>query len=58
MQLILFNGMLNQLQNWILRKSVLLWVPMVLTLSSYTVMTWFMRVGLALASFLCIRAFW
>ena len=58
MQLILFNGMLNQLQNWILREPVLLGVSVVLTLSSYTMMTWFMRIGLAPSSFLCIGSFW
>ena len=55
MQLILFSGMLNQLYNWILREPILLWVPMVLTLSLYTMMTWFMRVKLALGSFILIQ---
>ena len=57
-QLILFSGILNQLHNWILREPILLWVPMVPILSSYTMMTRFMRVGLTLGSFLCIKAFW
>ena len=58
LQLILFSGMLNQLQNWILKELVLLWVLVVPTLSSYTMMTWFMRIELALGSFLCIRTYW
>ena len=33
------SGMLNQLQNWIMRELVLLWVPMVPTLNSYAMMT-------------------
>ena len=58
MHLILYIEMLNQLQNWILRDPVLLWVLVVLTLSSYTILTWFIRVGLTLGSLLCIRVFW
>ena len=54
---ILFVRMLNQLQTWILREPVLLWVLVVPTLSSYTMMAWFMRVRLALGSFLFIKAF-
>ena len=38
-QLIIFSGILNQPQNWILREPILLWVPMALALSSYTIMT-------------------
>ena len=38
-QLILCNNMLNQLYNWILRGSVLLWVSVVPTLSLYTMLT-------------------
>ena len=52
-QFILFIRMLNQLHNQILRESVLLWVPMVPTLSSYTMITWFMIVGLTISSLLC-----
>ena len=37
--------MLNQPQNWILRELVLLWVPVVFALSSYTVLTRIMGVG-------------
>ena len=58
MKLILFNGMLNQLQNWIMREPILLRVLIVPTLNLYTMMTQFMRVGLSLDSLLCIRAFW
>ena len=57
MQLILFSEMLNQLQNWIMREPVLLWV-VVPALSSYIMMVWFMMVELAFGSLLCIRAFW
>ena len=56
-QLILFSGMLNQLQNWIMKELILLWVPIVPILSSYTMMTWFIMVGLVLSSFLCIMVF-
>ena len=49
--------MLNQLQNWIMGDLVLLWVLVVPTLSSYVMMTWFMRVGLGLGPLLCIRMF-
>ena len=35
-RLILNSGMLNQLQNWILRELVLLWVPVVPTLTTRT----------------------
>ena len=49
--------MLNQLQNWIMRKLVLLRVLMVPAFSSYTMMTSFMRVELTLSLFLCIKAF-
>ena len=34
-QLILFSGILNQLQNWIMRELEILWVLVVPTLSSY-----------------------
>ena len=37
MQLIFFSKMLNQIQNWILRELVLLWVLMVLVVSLYTI---------------------
>ena len=47
------NRMLNQLQNQILRKLVLLQLLMVPALSLYTMMTRFMRVGLTLCSLLC-----
>ena len=57
MKFILFSGILNQLQNWILREPILLRVLLVFDLSSYTMITWFMRVGLALGSLLCIRSF-
>ena len=39
------SEMLNQPQNWILRELVLLWVPVVFALSSYTVLTRIMGVG-------------
>ena len=58
MQFIPFSGMLNQLQKLILRGSILLWVPMVLSLSSYTMMMQFLGVGLTLGLLLCIMAFW
>ena len=58
MQLILFSGILNQLYNWILREPVLLWFLVVPALSSYTMMTQFIRIELALSSFLCIKVFW
>ena len=48
--LILCNGMLNQLQNWILRQLVHLWILMLPALSSYTMLAWFIRVGLTLSS--------
>ena len=35
-QLVLYSGMLNQLYNWILKEPILLWVPVVPVLSSYT----------------------
>ena len=57
-QLILYSGMLNQLQNWIMREPVFLRVPVVLALSSYTLLVRVMRVELALGSLLCIRVFW
>ena len=40
-----------------MRKSVLLWVLMVPTLSLYTMVIGLMRVGLVLGSLLCIKAF-
>ena len=58
MELIIFSGMLNQLQNWIWRELVLLWVLVVLALNSYTMMTRFIMVKLTLGFFLCIRVFW
>ena len=58
MQLIFFSKMLNQIQNWILRELVLLWVLMVLVVSLYTMMTQFMRDRLVLGSLLCIKEFW
>ena len=56
--LILYSKMLNQLQNWIMKELVLLWVPMVPSVSSHTLLAWVIGVGLALGSLLCIRAFW
>ena len=41
----LYSGMLKQFHNLIMRKPALLWVPMVPTLSSYSLMTWFIEVG-------------
>ena len=35
-QLVLYSGMLNQLYSWILKEPILLWVPVVPVLSSYT----------------------
>ena len=58
MQLILFSRMLNQLQNWILRELILLWVLVVLVLNSYTMIARFIRIELVIGSFLCITAFW
>ena len=40
--------MLNQLYNWILRELVFLWVIVVPTLSSYTLLAWVIRVKLTL----------
>ena len=57
-QLILYSGMLNQIQNWIMREPVFLWVLMVPALSSYILLARIMRVGLALGSLLYIRTFW
>ena len=57
-QLILYSGMLNHLQNWILKEPILLWVTVVPTLSSYAMLAWIMKVGLTLGSLLCIRVFW
>ena len=50
MQLIIYSVVFNQLQNWILREPVLLYVPMVPDLSSYTLLAWIMRVKLAIGS--------
>ena len=58
MQLIICSRILNQFQNWILRELVPLWVLVVPTLSSYTILAWVMRVKLSLGSLLCIRASW
>ena len=38
--MILYSGMLNQLQNCIMRELVLLWVVVVPVLSSYTLLAW------------------
>ena len=38
-------------------EPILIWVIMVPTLSSYTMLTQVMRVGLILGSHLCIRTF-
>ena len=55
--LILDSGMLNQLQNWILSEPILLWVPMVPTQNSNTLLAWVMRVEMTLGSLLYIRVF-
>ena len=39
-------------------ESILLWVLVVSILISYTMMTYFVRVGLALGLRLCVKAFW
>ena len=45
MQLTLCNGILSQFYNLIRREPVLLWVLVVLALSSYSLMALFMRIG-------------
>ena len=55
--MIICSGMLNQLQNWILRELVPLWVPVVPALSSYILLARIMRIELTLGSLLCMRAF-
>ena len=57
-QLILYSGMLNQIQNWIMREPIFSWVLVVPALSSYILLARIMRVGLALGSLLYIRTFW
>ena len=56
-QLILYRGVLNQLQIWILRKLVLIWVLMVSVLNLYTMTTQVTRVKLTLGLLLCIMMF-
>ena len=55
--LILYGEILNQLQNCIMRESVLLLVLVVPALSLYNLLTRVMRIKLALGSVSCIRVF-